>query len=211
MRTIESEADIREGLAALERSDPRLAPVIAATGPVPLRRREAGFSGLARIITAQQLSNLAAAAIWNRLEARLGQVTQVAVETVGDADLRGCGLSAAKVATLRALCRAIAAGQLDLDGLGSLPADEVREALCANRGIGPWTADIYLLFCIGHADIFPAGDLALRLAVGEALGLGERPEAGLVADEAARWSPWRGVAARLFWAFYAARRRRAGG
>ena len=112
---------------------------------------------------------------------------------------------------MRALCRAIAAGQLDLDGLGSLPADEVREALCASRGIGPWTADIYLLFCIGHADIFPAGDLALRLAVGEALGLGERPEAGLVADEAARWSPWRGVAARLFWAFYAARRRRAGG
>lgn len=208
MRTIESEGDIREGLAALQKADPRLVPVIAQAGPVPLRRREGGFAGLARIVTAQQLSNKAAASIWGRLEARLGAVSAASFLGAEQEALRACGLSAAKVATLEGVAREIEAGRLDLAELSRIDAEDAHGALCAIRGIGPWTADIYLLFCLGHADIFPAGDLALRVAVGEAFGLADRPGPANVAQYAAIWAPWRGVAARLFWAWYAARRRR---
>jgi DNA-3-methyladenine glycosylase II len=207
MRTIESDADIREGLAALKKADPRLVPVIAEAGPVPLRRRAGGFVGLARIVTAQQLSNRAAASIWARLEDRLGTVSPANFLATRQEDLRACGLSAAKIATLESVAGEIEAGRLEPEKLSVLGAEDAHGALCALRGIGPWTADIYLLFCLGHADIFPAGDLALRVAVGEALGLAARPGAAEVTEQAVIWAPWRGVAARLFWAWYAVRRR----
>lgn len=208
MHTIESDADIREGLAALAEADERLVPVIAEAGPVPLRRRAGGFAGLARIVTAQQLSNRAAASIWGRLEDRLGTVTPARLLAAGHDQLRGCGLSAAKIATLEGAAREIEAGRLDPEILARIDAEAAHGALCKLRGIGPWTADIYLLFCLGHADIFPSGDLALRVAVGEALGLAARPGAAEVAELAAIWAPWRGVAARLFWAWHAVRRDR---
>jgi DNA-3-methyladenine glycosylase II len=207
MRVIETDADIEEGLAWLARRDRRLRKVIKAAGPVPLRRRAAGFVGLCHIVVAQQLSVASAAAIWSRLEAALPDFAAAAMLAASDDDLRAAGLSAPKIRTLRAVTAACRDG-LDLDHLATLPGEEAHRRLTEIKGIGPWTADIYLLFCLGHADIFPAGDLALRNAVADAF---ER-DAPMPLDEltsmAERWSPWRGVAARLFWTYYRVRRQR---
>ncbi len=124
-----------------------------------------------------------------------------------DATLRAAGLSRGKVRTLRALSEAVLAGELDLAALDRAPEEEVREALVAINGIGPWTADIYLLFCLGRGDAFAPGDLALKLAVKSALALDEPPSAAELEAIAEQWRPWRGVAARLLWAFYAHEKR----
>lgn len=210
-RTIKSQADIREGLDALSLADPVIARVWAETGEVPLRWSDPGFAGLVQIIMAQQLSKFAAEAIWRRLCVRVRPMTPERLSRAREATLRGCGLSAAKVATVRALARALRQGDVDLDGFDGRPADDVIDELCQVKGIGPWTAELYLLFSIGDADIWPAGDLALQVAVGEALKLEARPDARAVAEIATRWRPWRGVAARLFWSYYRVRRANRGG
>lgn len=207
MRRIAHDDDVAEGLSALRAIDARLAPVIAVAGPVPLRRREPGFEGLARIVVAQQVSALAATSIWNRFETTVGgAVDPAALARFDDETLRGAGLSAAKVRTLRAVAAAVESG-LDLCGVADLPVAAATENLTRIKGIGPWTAEVYLLFCAGHPDVWPGGDLALQQAVADALGLAERPAEKLCRNVAAAWSPWRGVAARLFWAYYAALRR----
>lgn len=206
MRRIECDADVAEGLAALVEIDPRLEPIVAASGPVPLRRRPPGFAGLARVVTAQQVSAAAAASIWARVEGLVGAEPRAAdLDGFDDAALRAAGLSAAKVRTLRAIAEA-AAGGLDLEACADLPEAEAVARLCAIKGIGRWTAEVWLLFSAGHPDVWPAGDLALRAAVGDGLGFAERPNEVDARAIAAAWQPWRGVAARLFWAFYAARR-----
>jgi DNA-3-methyladenine glycosylase II len=207
-RIIATDADVAEGLAHLAAVDPRLAPVIAAAGKVPLRRSTAGFPGLARIVTGQQLSVASAEAIWKRVAAALPQMTPQTLLAAADAILKAAGLSAAKIRTLRAVAEAAIAG-LDLDALAERPADEAHAAMTAIHGIGPWTADIYLLFALGHSDIFPAGDLALRTAVATGLGLKQPPGIRELATIAGPWSPWRGVAAALFWAYYRTLRSRA--
>ena len=191
---------IAAGLAALLDLDPRLAAVAAATGPLPLRRLPAGFGGLARVVVGQQVSTASAAAIWGRLAAAGGDAP-AGFAGLDDAALRAVGLSAAKVRTLRGLAAACADG-LDLAHLAGLTAADAHARLVALPGIGPWTADSYLLFCVGHPDVFPAGDIALQAAVAGGLGLGARPSAKALAMIAADWSPWRAVAARLFWAYY---------
>lgn len=208
MRIIASEADIAEGLAALVKSDRRLKEVVRIAGPVPLRRRPAGFAGLARIVVGQQLSIASAEAIWSRFIAAFPDCPVDAVHAASDDALRAPGLSGAKTKTLRAVAAACRDG-LDLGGLAALPAEEAHLRLTSVKGIGPWTADIYLLFCLGHADIFPAGDLALRNAVADSLGRTRPLSIGETADIATSWSPWRGVAARLYWAYYRARRDKA--
>jgi DNA-3-methyladenine glycosylase II len=177
---------------------------------VPLRRRPPGFEGLARIVVAQQVSAAAATAIWSRFEATVGIAPQrpasaALIESLDDVALKSAGLSAPKIRTLRAVAAAVGQG-LDLAEIAFLPVDEAVAALVRIKGIGVWTAEVFLLFCAGHPDVFPAGDLALRIAVGDFLGGAERPTEAEVRAVAAPWSPWRGVAARLFWAFYAARR-----
>ena len=205
MRVIESEADIAEGLAWLVRRDRRLKPVLRVAGTVPLRRTLPGFAGLARVIIGQQVSTASAEAIWSRFAAAFPDGRPETFAPADEATLRAVGLSGAKIATLRAVAAAVAEG-LDLNGLAALPGDEAHARLTAIKGIGPWTADVYLLFCLGHADVFPAGDLALRNAVADAFRRdGPVPIAELHAM-AERWSPWRGVAARLFWSYYRARR-----
>lgn len=202
---IVTEADVARGLEALVALDGRLTEIRAVAGEVPLRLRPPGFEGLVRIVVSQQLSVASAASIWARLVDRLEPFGPDALRAATDEDLRAAGLSRPKVRTLRAVADAVDAG-LDLDHVCRLPAEEAHGRLCAVKGIGPWTADIYLLFCAGHPDIFPVGDLALQNAVADGLGLPDRPSTKDLAEIATTWSPWRGVAARLFWSYYRARR-----
>jgi DNA-3-methyladenine glycosylase II len=205
---IECERDIAEGVGALRRQCAIMKRVHDIAGDPPVRRHQAGFAGLARIVVAQQLSTASAAAIWRRLEASVAPFSAEVLLAADDEDLRGAGLSAAKIRTLRAMSSAVEGG-LDLDSLAGESDEKVQAALCAVKGIGPWTADIYIMFCLGRADAFAAGDLALQVAAGHAAGLGARPRALDLAEMAERWRPWRGVAARLLWAYYPHMRRSA--
>lgn len=209
MRPIESLDDIAEGLNALARQDRRLRPVIARAGAVPLRRSRPGFASLASIIVAQQVSKASADAIFGRLAGLLDPLTTDAVLAADETVFRAAGLSRPKQATLVAIAEAETAG-LGLEGLCALPAGEAIARLTAIRGVGPWTAEVYLLFSGGHPDIFPARDVALQASVHEALGLDARPSEKALAAIAESWAPWRAVAARLFWAHYAAIRGREG-
>jgi len=202
---LRTDADIAAGLAALARLDPRLAPAIEAAGEVALRRRPAGFEGLARIVVAQQITDKAADAIWTRLSA-LGPVAPKPFLAHEDGALRAVGLSAGKVRTLRQAAEALRDGRLDLDAIPQMPPEAAVAALTRLHGVGPWTAEIYLLFSLGHPDIFPAGDLALQVAAAEALGLEARPGDKALRAIAARWSPHRSAAAHLFWRTYHLRR-----
>ncbi|MFP5077363.1 DNA-3-methyladenine glycosylase family protein [Rhizobium sp. YIM 134829] len=200
---IETHADIALGLEALLRDDPRLAPVIAQAGEIPLRRTAPGYAGLAFIIVSQMISKASAAAIWSRMEARMGAVGPEAVALSSDEDFRADGLSRAKILTLRHAAEAVLEERIDLVSLCTDEAQAAMRNLCTLPGIGPWTAEVYLLFCAGHPDIFPSGDVALQAAVAHGLGLGERPSAAALSLIATKWAPWRSVAARLFWAYYA--------
>ncbi|MBV8662302.1 MAG: DNA-3-methyladenine glycosylase 2 family protein, partial [Hyphomicrobiales bacterium] len=174
---IDSETSLAEATARLLALDPELiARLIEIGGPPPLRRRTPGFAGLAAIIVSQQVSVASANAIFARLEAELAPLSAATLLEADDAALRRCGLSLPKMRALRALAAAAADG-LDLEALGAREAHEAHQALIAVKGIGPWTADIFLLFCLGHPDAFPAGDLALQEAARLALSLEARPDA----------------------------------
>ena len=199
---IETDDDIGRGLDALVALDPRLGPVRAAAGPVPLRRSPPGFRSLASVIVSQQVSRASAEAIFGRLCCAVDPLTPPALLSAGEGVLVEAGLSRAKQRSLLALCTALAEERLDLAALHDVPAEDAITRLTALPGIGPWTAEVYLLVAAGHADIFPAGDVALQAAVGQALRLDARPDARNLARLAESWCPWRSVAARLFWAYY---------
>jgi DNA-3-methyladenine glycosylase II len=208
---IDDEAILREAAERLLAKDPELVEhLIAIGGPPPLRRREAGFAGLAAIIVAQQVSTASATAIFTRLQARIVPLEAAEIAKATEEDLRACGLSNAKIRALRALAQAIVEGGLDLKGLADLDAEEAHKVLVAIKGIGPWTADIFLLFCLGHPDAFPAGDVALQEAAKVALNLKRRPDAARLERIAERWRPLRGVAARMLWAYYRGVKARSG-
>jgi DNA-3-methyladenine glycosylase II len=207
---IHTEADLAAGLAALVQQDPRLIAVLEKAGMPCLRRREAGFSGLCAIVCGQQLSTASASAIRDRMFAAFDPFHHDAVRLARPAKLARLGLSRSKIKSIKAIGNAIAKGAIDLDLVGRMDADKAHAALVALHGIGPWTADIYLLFCLGHADAWPAGDLALQEAARIALGLRRRPDVKQMAKLAKPWRPWRGVAAHLLWAYYHAVKRRDG-
>ena len=199
---LHTEADLQAGLAQLIIADPRLKPVAEKAGALSLRRREPGFPGLCAIVCGQQLSTASAAAIRARLFAAFDPFHHDAVRRARADKLRRLGLSAPKIKSIREIGKAVAKGRIDLTAVGDMDADEAHATLTALHGVGPWTADIYLLFCLGHADAFPAGDLAVR-----------NPRAWLSVCANARmprrspkspksWRPWRGVAAHLLWAYY---------
>ena len=203
VRLIETDADIRAGVTALRKLCPVMKRLHEVVGDPPLRRNVSGFSGLAQVVVGQQLSIASAGAIWKRTVLVVDPFDAPTL-LLQDADaLRGAGLSQGKVRTLRAMAEAIVAGTLDLDR--PLPDKELRAALLAISGIGPWTADIYTMFCLGHMDGFAAGDLALQVAVQRAFELDARPTSQELEIFAERWRPWRGIAARLLWSFYAHR------
>lgn len=209
IRRIRTKADLNEGVAALVASCPHMSRVHALSGPPPLRRRPAGFKGLARVITAQQLSVASAAAIWDRIEARVRPFTPAAFLAMLNRDLRRAGLSRIKIDTLRGLAGVLDEGTVDLDALTHAPEEVIHAELTALKGIGPWTADIYILFCLARADAWAPGDLALQYAVRDALRLDARPSLDEMVEIAEAWRPWRGVAARLLWAYYGVLRRSA--
>ena len=194
--------DLEREMQALVARDGRLAPILAASGMPALRQRASGFAGLASAICGQQLSTFAAAAIWARLVEAFGDPAHHHFRAARADRLRRLGLSGAKIKTLKFIAGEIHHGRLDLAAIADAPADEAHAMLTALHGIGPWTADIYLLFCMGHADAWPAGDLALQEAVRVALGLKTRPTVKEMAVIADAWRPHRGAAAHLFWAYY---------
>jgi DNA-3-methyladenine glycosylase II len=210
MRTIRTNNDLQEGVAHLTRACGHLARIHAFAGDPPLRRRPAGFKGLSRVIVGQQLSVASAKAIWGRLEKQAHPFTTASFLKLSDRELRRAGLSAAKIVTLRGLAAAIDDGSLDLDGLANAPDEEIHAKLTALKGVGPWTADIYILFCLARADAWSPGDLALKVAVKDALALEARPDQARMIEIAELWRPWRAVAARMLWSYYALRRRAAG-
>lgn len=204
------EAVLAVATAALCAQDEVMAGLVARLGPPILRRRPPGYAGLAAIIVGQQLSTTSAAAIFGRLALAFDGPSAPALAAATDEALRACGLSTAKIGTLRACAAAEADGTVDLLSLAALPADRAHATLCSIKGVGPWTADLFLLFCLGHADAWPAGDLALQEAMRLVLALPTRPTARSMDSLAERWRPWRGVAAHVLWAYYAAAKGRNG-
>lgn len=197
------EISLAEALEGLRARDPDcVEAMLAAAGAPPLRRREPGFAGLVWIVVGQQVSTASANAIYARINGAFPRLEPEFLRVARDETLRACGLSTPKMKTLRAIADAMADGALNLSALAETTAEEAHATLCAIHGIGPWTADIFLLFCLGHPDAWPAGDLALQEAARIALGLRNRPDAKRLEKIGQRWRPYRGVAARLLWAYY---------
>jgi DNA-3-methyladenine glycosylase II len=205
---IDTEADLAGAVEKLVALDPKVGEMLALSGAPPLRRRAGGFAGLASIVCSQQVSTASAAAIWGRLELAFKPFDHHAILSARTPKLQRAGLSLPKIKTFREIARTVRDGGIDLDALHKMPADEAHAKLVTIKGIGPWTADIYLLFCIGHADAFPAGDLALQEAARIAFRKRQRPTAKQLEKIAENWRPYRGVAARILWAYYAANKRR---
>jgi DNA-3-methyladenine glycosylase II len=207
---LNSQADLEDAIRALLKQDPRLRPVFEVAGMPALRRREPGFVGLAHIVCGQQLSTASAAAIWGRLTAAFDPLDHDSLRRARADRLGRLGLSAAKIKTLKNLAREIATERLNLDVLANEEADAAHHTLVSLHGIGPWTADVYLLFCLGHGDAWPAGDLAVQEAVKIGLGLKTRPTPKEMAPLAEPWRPMRGAAAHLWWSYYRAIKKREG-
>lgn len=188
-------AAIRE-LAAL---DPDLARIEAAAGPLPWRTRNPGFEGFLGAIVGQQISNQAAAAIWRRVVALPGSLRPDGLLALPDEALRGAGLSRPKIAHARAVAAAFASGVLATETLAALSDAEAIAAICGVRGLGAWSAEVYLLFALQRPDVFPAGDLALQAALAHLKGLPQRPAPKDLRRLAESWAPYRGLAARLLW------------
>jgi DNA-3-methyladenine glycosylase II len=207
---IHTDNDLDFVIAELVRADARFGPVLAEAGRPSLRRREGGFPGLAAIVVSQQLSTASAGAIWGRLAAAYDPFAAAAIRRAGAERLARLGLSAPKIRAMKEIAKSVDSGALDLDALASQEADDAHAALTAVHGIGPWTADIYLLFCLGHADAWPAGDLAIQEAMRVAFNLKARPTAKEAIALAESWRPWRGAAAYLLWSYYRVAKGRSG-
>jgi DNA-3-methyladenine glycosylase II len=201
-----TEESMQDGLAVLAQQDRDLAGVLERLGPPPLWARPPGFGTLVYIILEQQVSLASAKAAFDRLTAAAGSLTPVRFLELDDATLRTIGFSRQKSAYSRHLAEALVAGTLDLDALPMLDDDAVRAQLQALKGIGPWSAEIYLLMALRRADAWPAGDLALAVAAQEVKGLAQRPDPATLTALAEGWRPWRAVAARLLWHHYLSRR-----
>jgi len=190
---------LRPALDALAARDSDLGRVYAACGLPTARWQDPGFAGLARTIAAQQLANAAAAAIVERLEREAGPLTPERARELDDATARRVGLSANKLRAIRGVADAVASGALDLDALAEADPETARRRLVAFKGVGPWTADIHLLFGLERPDVLPSGDLALRAAAARVKGLPERPGAERFRELAEPWRPHRSAAAKLLW------------
>ena len=166
MQRIESDSDIAAGLTQLLQLDARLVPIAQRAGSLPLRPGQPGFEGLAETVVSQHVSKTSSAAVYKRLREKIDPFSAENFIKAGSQPLIESGLMRAKQQTLTIVARTICEGQLDLQQICQLPATEALQNLISIKGIGIWTAEVYLLLCAGHVDIFPAGDVALRHAVG---------------------------------------------
>ena len=198
-------ACLEEGADWLARIEPRFAAILPHVLPLPLRLKPDGFGPPLHITLGQQVSVASANALWSKLQAA-DMTTPMAVRSATQDNLRGLGLSQQKARYAHALADA----ELDFEGLHHLPSDKVIKALCAVKGIGMWTAEVYTMFSLGRADIFAPGDLAIQEAAKLLFGLPERPSERTLRKMADAWSPWRSVAARLFWAYHATTKQKDG-
>lgn len=199
-----SAAELNAGVDALVALEPAFAAALARVGYPAPRIRARGYATLLRTIVGQQVSVKAADAVWRKLEAAVGDPSDPrAVAAASDEDLRACGFSRQKIGYARSLAEEVTSGRLNLE---HLPEDD--EAAVANlvrvKGIGRWSAEIYLLFAEGRGDVWPAGDLAVQIEVGRILGLAERPSERLTRELAEGWRPHRGAAAIFAWHHYGA-------
>ena len=197
-----SQVLLREATLELAEKEARLAQVLQAHGFPPLWARQPGFATLVHIILEQQVSLASAKAAFDRLKARLGQITPEGVLTLGDRELKTIGFSQQKTAYVRGLAVVVAEGRLNLSQLARLNDEEVRKRLTALKGIGNWTVDIYLMMALRRPDVWPVGDLALAVAAQRLWDLDNRPSPDELEALAQPWKPWRSVAARLLWHFY---------
>lgn len=197
-----SEASLSAGVAYLVRTDADLAGVVRRHGPPPLWERPPGFATLVHIILEQQVSLASARAAFQKLTSAVGVLTPSNFLRQSSQTLREFGFSRQKAAYCRGLAQSIKEGRLDLEGLQELSDEQVRSLLIQARGIGPWTADIYLLMALRRPDVWPSGDLALAAAVQQVKRLSARPNHDDLHEIAAPWKPWRAVAARILWHHY---------
>jgi DNA-3-methyladenine glycosylase II len=195
-------ASLSRGLSHLAAVDADLARVLKEHGRPPLWEREQGFGTLVLTILEQQVSLASARAAYGRLLAHASPPTPESFLALDDAALRLAGFSRQKTAYARHLAQLVAAGELDLPALAAMGDDEARAALMKVKGVGPWTAEIYLLMALLRRDAWPAGDLALAVAAREVKGLPARPTPDELEELARPWRPWRAVAARLLWLHY---------
>lgn len=186
----------------LAASDPDLARILKLYGTPPLWEREPGFATLVYIILEQQVSLASAKAAFTKLQATLGHITPDNFLSLNNAELKSIGFSRQKTTYAQLLAEAVLDQQIDLDTLHELPDDEVRATLKQMKGIGDWTADVYLLMVLGRPDIWPRGDLALHVAMQKLKQLPARPTADEFALMGEPWKPFRAVAARMLWHFY---------
>lgn len=191
-----------QAVEVLGRRDPDLGDVVARFGPPPRWIREPGFPTLVRIILEQQVSLASARAAFERLLETVGELTPRSFLTLDDEILTTVGFSRQKTSYCRGLAETLQAGALDLEALEAQPDETVRATLQNVRGIGRWTAEVYLLMALERPDVWPVGDLALRVAVQQVKGLPERPEADALQGLAEPWRPWRTVAAHILWHHY---------
>lgn len=204
-RIIISDACVAEGAAWLAAENPKFAHAFRQVGALPLRLKPDGFAELLSAIVSQQVSVASANAIWGKLELA-GMTNEQAIRNTTDKALRALGLSRQKARYAKALAEA----QINYDALKALPCNEVIDILTAVTGIGKWTAEIYAMFSLGRADVFAPGDLALQEGARMLFNLDERPKEKELRTMAEDWSPWRSVAARLLWAYYAEQKSREG-
>ncbi len=200
--------DTAGACAALARQDTVLAHALDAIGAPHIRRRPGGFEALFRIIVEQQVSVASAQAIWKRCLAGVDPLSPATALAAGEDGLRACGLSGPKIRYVLALAGAVQSGQFNSDDVATLSDEAASAALQSLKGIGPWTAAIYLLFCEGRIDVWPAGDVALLAAwrdarAGAGKARGPQPTMAGFDARAARWAPQRGLAAHILWTYYA--------
>ncbi len=205
MRVLKSDECLARDIDALVGIEPQFNKAYQATGPIELRQRKDGYASLVRTIIGQQVSVASAEAIWTRLQtANLHQLENIS--NASHDELRACGLSKQKASYLSALADA----DIDFESLEQKSDADIVTLLTSVKGIGSWTAEIYLMFCLGRADVISAGDLALQESARILFELPERPDAKAFAEMAQNWSPYRNAAAQLLWAYYHVMKNREG-
>jgi DNA-3-methyladenine glycosylase II len=200
-----TEATLAAAARKLAKRDADLARILKKLGPPPLWARPGGFSTLVKIILEQQVSLASAASLFARVNAGVAPFRPARVLELGEPHLKSLGLTRQKTTYCLALANAIHNKQLQLSRLPHLNDDEVRAALTSVKGLGAWSADVYLLMVLRRPDVFPVNDLALVTAVTKLKRLRERPDSRQFLTMAEQWRPYRSVAARMLWQFYLAK------